>query len=60
MQNKYDVYINRNGDKLTILADGFELYENENTVEFYEKIDKYSTKTLAVFNFGNILGFKET
>lgn len=58
MQNKYEVYINRNGDKLTILADGYEMYEN--TVEFYKKIDKYSTRPLAVFNFGNILGFKET
>lgn len=58
MQNKYEVYINRNGDKLTILADEYELYEN--TLEFYEKIDKFSTKTVAVFNFGNILGFKET
>jgi len=57
MQKKYEVFINRNGDKLTILADGFELYEN--AVEFYEKIDKYSTKTLAVFNFGNILGFQK-
>lgn len=57
MQNKYEVYINRNGDKLTILADGFEMYEN--AVEFYKNIDKYSTKPLAVFNFGNILGFKK-
>jgi hypothetical protein len=57
MQNKYEVYINRNGDKLTINADGFDI--DEKTLEFYEKIDKYTTKTLAVFNFGNILGFKE-